>query len=70
MGAALLSFNFDHRAVILWLRGEYTNEHRNWNDLAEKISDACRNPPEPGYPTLHPDLALRAPDASSHSGNI
>jgi hypothetical protein len=60
MGAALLSFNFDHRALILWLRGEYTNDARNWNQLAEKISDACRHSPAPGYPKLEPELAMRA----------
>jgi hypothetical protein len=56
----LLSFNFDHRALILWLRGEFTNEDRNWNALAQKISDACRYTPEPGYPKLEPELAMRA----------
>jgi hypothetical protein len=60
MGAALLSFNFDHRALILWLRGEYTNDARNWNQLAEKISDACRHSPASGYPKLEPELAMRA----------
>jgi hypothetical protein len=60
MGAALMSFNFDHRAVILWLRGEYTNDNRKWDELAVKISDACRTRPDPGYPTLQPELTMRA----------
>jgi hypothetical protein len=59
MEAALLSFNFDHRALILWLRGKYTNDARNWNQLAEKISDACRPSPASGYPKLEPELAMR-----------
>jgi hypothetical protein len=60
LGAALLSFNFDHRALILWLRGEYTNEEQNWEALSQKISDACRYTPESGYPKLEPELAMRA----------
>jgi hypothetical protein len=42
------------------MRGEYTNEDRNWNKLAEKISDGCRYSPEPGYLKLEPELAMRA----------
>jgi hypothetical protein len=60
MGAALLSFKFDHHALILWLGGEYTNEDRDWDALAHKISDACWHQPDPGYPELEPELAMRA----------
>jgi hypothetical protein len=28
--------------------------------LAQKISDACRHQPHPGYPELEPELAMRA----------
>jgi hypothetical protein len=60
MGAAWLAFNFDHWALILWLKGDYTNEDRDWDSLAQKISDACRHQPHPGYPELEPELAMRA----------
>jgi hypothetical protein len=70
MGAVLLSFNFDHRALIIWLGGEYTNEDRDWDALAQKISDACRHQPDPGYPELEPELAMRAFTKEPSAGRL
>lgn len=47
MGAALLSFNFDYRHLILWLGGKYTNDHRNWSALEAKVADAVQVPTLP-----------------------
>ena len=60
MGAALLSFNFDYGDLIRWLQGEYTNAHRNWDDLSEDIEQVKLHAQRPGYPTIEHELALEA----------
>ena len=60
MGAALLSFNFDYGDLVRWLGGEYTNEHRNWDDLSMRIEEVKAFSQRPGYPKIEHELALEA----------
>ena len=60
MGAALISFNFDYGDLVRWLDGEYTNAHRNWNELSEKIEEIKLYAQRPGYPAIEHELAMEA----------
>ena len=60
MGAALIAFNLDYGDMVRWLGGEYTNEHRDWGEMSERIEEARQFMQRPGYPTIEYDLALEA----------
>lgn len=57
-GAALLNFDLDYGDLIRWLGGEYTNQHRDWAELATAMAAARQFQQRPGYPTIEFDRAL------------
>jgi hypothetical protein len=60
MGAALLSFDFDYGDLVRWLQGEYTNAHRDWDELSLIVDEVKQHQQRPGYPELEHELALEA----------
>jgi hypothetical protein len=60
MGAALLSFDFDYGDLVRWLSGEYTNAHRDWDELSGIIDEVRQHQQRPGYPEIEYNLALEA----------
>ena len=53
MGCALLRFQCDYGDLVRWLRGPYTNEHRDWAKLKAAIDTVADIPPPPDFP--YPD---------------
>ena len=68
MGAALLSFNFDYGDLIRWLEGEYTNQHRDWTQLSNRIEEVRLHAQRPGYisTTVSAGIAFYVPSNSNN----
>jgi len=54
MGCALLRFQCDYGDLIRWLRGPYTNAHRDWSTMISTFNSVRHCSPPPEFPT--PDL--------------
>ena len=58
MGCALLRFQCDYGDLIRWLRGPYTNAHRDWPAMLSAFNDVRHCRPPPGFPSPDLDRAL------------
>jgi len=54
MGCALLRFQCDYGDLIRWLRGPYTNAHRDWTAVRSAFEATQSHQPPPAFP--HPDF--------------
>jgi hypothetical protein len=48
----LIRFDFDLYDTIHWLEGEYTNSHRDWQQLADTMNAVRSIEPPNGYPKI------------------
>ncbi|MCE2996495.1 MAG: hypothetical protein LW863_12930, partial [Flammeovirgaceae bacterium] len=58
MGCAFLRFNCDYGDLIRWLRGPYTNAHRDWSDMLSTFNTVRHCDPPPGFPSPDFDRAF------------
>jgi hypothetical protein len=52
MVKVLIRFDFDLDDTICWLEGEYTNSHRDWQQLADTMNAVRSIEPPNGYPKI------------------
>lgn len=57
---AFLRFNCDYGDLIRWLEGPYTNFHRDWDAVFDKLERVRHHTPAKGFPTPDYPRALQA----------
>jgi len=60
LGAALLCFDFNYGDLVRWLRGEYTDNFRDFSALADTITQLHDYPTRYGYPVVDTDSVFRS----------